>query len=243
MSRIAIPIASSEFDAVAGDYEGALQQGLRVSGESAEYFATSRIQWLQQRLEKLGISVAGHTAIDFGCGTGNSIPHLQRFLEVKHIVGLDPSRESLRMASARFSDPNVEFHAPTDYHVCRDAGLAFCNGVFHHIEPADRHNALVQIRTYMKPGAVFAYWENNPWNPGTRYIMKRIPFDKDAIPISIPESHRLLRNAGFQILSTDSCFYFPRMLHWLRWMEPWLCKIPLGAQYLVIAQNPPPAMA
>jgi trans-aconitate methyltransferase len=238
MSRIAIPIASSEFDAVAGDYEGALQQGLRVSGESAEYFASSRTRWLQRRLEAIGIPLPFKKAIDFGCGTGNSIQHLRQHLKADLIVGLDPSIESLRTASARYSLPHAEFHTPDAYGARSDADLVFCNGVFHHIEPTYRPKALSQVHSYLKPRGIFAFWENNPWNPGTRYIMRRIPFDRDAVPIAIRESHRLLRNAGFQILATDSCFYFPRALCWLRWLEPCLCKIPLGAQYLVIAQKP-----
>jgi hypothetical protein len=26
----------------------------------------------------------------------------------------------------------------------------------------------------MRPGGVVALWENNPWNPATRYVMGRI---------------------------------------------------------------------
>jgi len=59
---------------------------------------------------------------------------------------------------------------------------------------------LKNILGALKPGGLFAFWENNPWNPGTRIVMSRIPFDRDAEIISPPAAKRLLRRAGFSIL-------------------------------------------
>ena len=64
----------------------------------------------------------------------------------------------------------------------RLADLAYSNGTFHHIPPAKRMDALGFIFQRLKPGGIFALWENNPWNPGTRWVIEsRIPFDRDAI--------------------------------------------------------------
>jgi hypothetical protein len=87
------------------------------------------------------------------------------------------------------------------------------------------------------PGGMFALWENNPWNPGTRYIMSRVPFDKDAITMTPPETRRLLRNAGFEIVRTDFLFLFPHLLRALRPLERVLAPLPLGGQYLVLARK------
>jgi len=38
---------------------------------------------------------------------------------------------------------------------------------------------------------------NNPWNPGTRYVMSRCEFDEDAITLSPPQCRKLLRSSGF----------------------------------------------
>ena len=43
-------------------------------------------------------------------------------------------------------------------------------------------------------GGVLALFENNPWNPGTRLVMKRIPFDRNAQTIS-PRAGRAGRPA------------------------------------------------
>jgi hypothetical protein len=87
------------------------------------------------------------------------------------------------------------------------------------------------------PGGVFALWENNPWNPGTRYIMSRVPFDKDAITMTPPETRRLLRATGFEIVRTDFLFVFPHLLRVLRPLERLLARLPLGGQYLVLARK------
>ena len=80
-------------------------------------------------------------------------------------------------------------------------------------------------------------WENNPWNPGTRYVMSRIPFDQGAVTLTPPEARALVRQGGFQVVRTDSLFFFPRQLKWLRWMEPHLWRLPLGGQYQVLCRR------
>jgi hypothetical protein len=93
----------------------------------------------------------------------------------------------------------------------------------------------------LRPGGFFAFWENNPWNPGTRWIMSRTPIDRDAITISPREARKLLHSADFRVLSVDSLFYFPRSLGWFRPLEKVLTRLPLGGQYLVLCVKDSPA--
>jgi len=238
MNSLASTASPSEFDAYAEDYENALQQGLSVSGESSDYFARHRVEWFSRRLHERGLPVPGGRGMDFGCGVGNSIPHLLQTLRLSQVVGLDISAQSLRIARSRFPSLPVEWNSPFHYASQMDRDLVYCNGVFHHIPLSDRGSAMQRIRDALAPGGILAFWENNPWNPGTRYIMRRIPFDRDAIPLSIPESKRLIAWSGLKILEVTTCFYFPKSLRRLRFLEPWLCKFPLGAQYCILAQRP-----
>jgi SAM-dependent methyltransferase len=116
--------------------------------------------------------------------------------------------------------------------------LAYCNGVFHHIPPAGRDAAARDVFRWLRPGGAFALWENNPWNPGTRLVMSRIPFDRDAITLSYLEAQALLRRAGFRAVATSFHFFFPSALRALRRAEPWLERVPFGAQYCVLARKP-----
>ena len=77
----------------------------------------------------------------------------------------------------------------------------------------------------------------NPWNPGTRLVMRRIPFDRDAKLLSPPHARELLTRAGFNVLRTDFLFLFPRVLSALRPPEGRLARFPVGAQYMVLCRK------
>lgn len=68
--------------------------------------------------------------------------------------------------------------------------------------------------------------------------MSRIPFDRDAITLSAPKARALLRTGGFEIVRTNFLFIFPRTLSWFRSLEPLAARLPLGAQYQVLARKP-----
>jgi SAM-dependent methyltransferase len=126
----------------------------------------------------------------------------------------------------------------SQYQPSEQIDLAFCNGVFHHIPLNERPAAVNFVHRSMRPGGLFALWENNPWNPGTRYVMSRVPFDRDAITLTPPEARRLVQAGGFEILRTDFLFIFPRVLRWFRGLESLVSRLPLGAQYQVLCRKP-----
>ena len=150
--------------------------------------------------------------------------------------GVDVSAASLETARETHTRDGATF-AMIEERIGATFDLAFCNGVFHHIPVAERHGAAAYVHDALLPGGFFALWENNPWNLGTRYIMSRVPFDRDAIMMSPPQTRRLLRDAGFDIVRTDYLFIFPHLLRTLRPLERVLSPFPLGGQYLVLARK------
>src|SRR5262249_8983366 len=155
-------------------------------------------------------------AMDFGCGTGSATPYLLGVLGVESVIGLDISAQSIAVAKSAWDGKPAQFMLTDEYQPQEQIDLAFCNGVFHHIPSRHHAGAVRFIYRSLRPGALFALWENNPWNPGTRYVMKRCPFDKDAIMLTPAETKRLLEAEGFQVISTSFMFIFPRPLAWLR---------------------------
>jgi SAM-dependent methyltransferase len=229
------PTDRSWFDEFAGHYDAALARGLSISGEDKHYFAQGRLTWLAGVLKTLGESPK--RAMDFGCGTGSSAPLFFQSLGAESVIGVDSSPELISLAAARYASASATFLPFSRYRPAAEMDLVYCNGVFHHVPPEDRLEALDYVFRSLRSGGLFSFWENNPWNPGTRYVMSRIPFDRDAVTLSPPEARRLLRRAGFHILRTDSLFIFPRSLRRLRWIEPWLASLPLGAQYQVLCRR------
>ena len=229
-------VPNREFDGYAAQYDAALAQGISVSGEDKEYFARGRIAWLASCLSELGVHP--ESALDFGCGTGSASEFLFELIGVRSLVGVDVSVQSLEVARQMHSSEHVQFLQFGEHQPSELLDLAFCNGVFHHIPIDERGAAVDYVRRSLRPGGLFALWENNPWNPGTRYVMSRIPFDKDAITLTPPESRSLLEAGGFEVLSTSFLFIFPRVLSWLRGIEPHVSTLPLGAQYQVLCRKP-----
>ncbi len=224
-----------QFDSFAEDYDAALNKGLSVSGEDKNYFARGRMTCLAAALASLAHRPAD--IMDFGCGTGSATPFVFEAFPDARLVGTDISDKSLAVARRHHGGPRASFTLMDEYQPAGLLDLIFCNGVFHHIPLTERPKCVKYILDSLKPGGLFALFENNPWNPGTRLVMSRIPFDKDAITLSPPESRRLLREGSFEIVRSVSLFYFPRLLKWLRPAETLLAGLPLGAQYLVLGRK------
>lgn len=225
-----------EFDNYADDYDAALKRGLRLTGESKDYFAKNRICLLAAKLQNL--NATPHAFLDFGCGTGSATPLLREHFNVTGITGIDPSEKSLEEARKRNGNEPAQFINSEFFTAESVYDLAYCNGVFHHIQIVDRITAATQVFDALKPGGYFSFWENNPWNPMTRFIMSRVAFDKDANLIWPKSARKILRNSGFEIVSTDFAFIFPALLKALRFLEQPLRKLPLGGQYHVLCRKP-----
>ena len=227
------PQPPSQFDAFACSYDSALAQGLAATGEDREFFARGRIGWLKRCLAE--IKFRPQTVMEFGCGTGANLPLLRELAGAGPVLGLEISAGSIEVAKTRIPESVAELVQPTNYKPAAGVDLAFCNGVFHHIAPAGRASAIEYVRECLRPGGLFALWENNPWNPGTRWVMRRIPFDRDAEMVTAADARILLEAAGFRILRTDYLFIFPHALRALRPLEARLSGLPLGGQYQVLA--------
>lgn len=225
-----------EFDRYADTYDEYLNEALSISGEKKDYFARERVRWLARHLARLGETP--HTALDYGCGIGDTSVFLKEFLNVQSVLGLDVSILSLERARSTYGSDTCHFLAFADYKPDESMDLAYCNGVFHHIPPIERDSAVAHIYQCLRPGGLFALWENNPWNLGTRYVMRRCVFDRDAVTITPPQAKRILSKGGFEILDLDYRFFFPRRLNVFRFLEGRMSELPLGGQYQVLCRKP-----
>ncbi len=231
-----LPPAGAPFDQYSAGYDAALEAGLAVSGEGKTYFARGRVTWLQRRLAQAGL--AADRVLDFGCGTGSAAPFLLELLAPRALVGVDISTPSLEIARREHGSSRTRFLTPSELLAEAPFDVAYCNGVFHHIPLGQRDGAVACVWGALRPGGTFAFWENNPWNPGTRYVMSRIPFDHDALTLRPAVARALLRRGGFEVVRTDFLFVFPRTMAWFRGLETLLARWPLGAQYLVLVRKP-----
>lgn len=217
----------------AHDYDAMLAEGLSLSGEDKGWFIEGRLRWLADRLSS---APAPRRILDFACGVGDTSAALTRMFPGAEVVGFDLSEDAVELARERHGATGVTFESGADLPVGA-FDLCYVNGAFHHIPATDQRRVLVGLREALRPGGWLALFENNPWNPGARLVMRRIPFDRDAVMLSIPRARRLVREAGFaEVRPTSTGFWFPRSLAMLRPTERPLSRLPGGAQYLVLAR-------
>ena len=227
-----------EFDAYAVDYDEALNRGLSLSGERKDFFAVGRVVWTLRQLKRRGWQrPEGVRILDYGCGTGSAVPHFLEHFSGAQITGVDVSTGALEVARGEFSGAGATFVTVEEFTPRSDMDLAFTNGTFHHIPLDERDAAMQAICSALKPGGWFAFWENNPWSPAARLVMARIPFDRDAVMVWPVQARRLASAAGFHVHTTDFRFIFPGPLGFLRPVELFVTRLPLGAQYLILCRK------
>jgi SAM-dependent methyltransferase len=227
--------ADDLFDQYAAAYEQALSAAIAPAGESREYFAEGRVAWLKRCLDEA--KQTPQALLDFGCGDGATTPVLLAALKADLAVGVDVSAKSLEIARKRHATERIRYESIGEFHATGQMDLAYCNGVFHHIPPAQRAEALALVNRALHVGGLFSFWENSPWSPATRYVMSRCAFDRGAIMLTPPEARSLLRSGGFEILRTDFRFIFPRALRALRKIEDFVHRLPLGTQYQILCRK------
>ncbi len=196
------------FDHYTETYGTVLETALASTGEGQEYSARNRVALLAKLLQSLRHT--SHRTLDFGCGTGTTTPHILEYLAAINWLAWDVSRESVDTANRRFASDRARFCDLDSHTPDGTFNLAYCNGVFHHIPPSQRERSASHVFDSLHAGGIFALWENNPWNPGTRYVMSHCEFDGDAIPLTPPEVRRLLRKVGFEIIPDGLPVYLSR---------------------------------
>jgi len=217
------------------EYNRMLDKGICLSGEKKDFFMAGRISNL---IEILPSSFNPEMILDYGCGIGDTTVFLSEKLPNSSVVGVDVDDKIIDYARGKHGGGRVSFKTFDELVEEDFFDLCYVNGVLHHVAPSERLSYLEKIFSVLKHGGFFSLFENNPFNPGTRLVMKRIPFDKDAIPLSFLEAERLLGQSGFTHHATRFLFFFPKCLKIFRFMEQWFKRIPLGAQYLVLAKKP-----
>lgn len=216
-------------------YGEELARGLRFTGYPAAHFSAKRIERVRALAAEQ--SVAVNTVLDFGCGAGSALPTLRAAFPGARVIGFEPEPGLRDAARAVAVQAEAEVLDANELAMSAEADLVYCNGVFHHIERADRIAAIATLARALRPGGLACIWDNSPLNPGTRFVMSRIPFDRGAILLGPRELEVLELSAGLTPIVTEFHFVFPRWLRALDGIEPALRRLPVGGQFLVAGRR------
>jgi SAM-dependent methyltransferase len=221
-------VTNPEFDKFAKKYDELLRETIPDTLSDDTYFAEYKIA-LVAKIIKSRITCR---VLDFGCGAGRSIPFLRHYFPKAEIWGYDVSPASLEMAASH--SPDATYFSDWDQ---LDEGVKFdviiAANVFHHIPVDQRLEALIRCRQSLEPQGEMFMFEHNPYNPMTRWIFERCPFDVDAEMLNLKTAIALSKEAGYVSEQHAYTLFFPKPLAYFRKIEPWLKHLPLGAQYYV----------
>lgn len=222
-----------DFDNYAEDYEKILANGLKYFGEDNSYFAEVKIQILLNNLTD-----SPGTILEYGCGIGRNFPYFIKYFPDTDLYGCDISVKSIEIASKLY--PSVNFFKSEKYvddKYINKFDLVFITNVLHHIIPEKRKKVLDKVRDMLKPNGLLIIFEHNPFNPLTRYVVKKCPFDFDTILLSSRELKKLIKLTGFVKLRSGYIIFFPSFLKIFRLFEKYMTQIPLGGQYYVVSRK------
>ncbi len=221
-----------DFDDFALTYQSLLDENLKISGESAQYFSAYKANYLARCLGRQ----AGRKILDYGCGVGLLSVELKRRLPGAQVHGYDLSQDSVARVPAALSAQG-RFTSDWDA-VGDDFDVAVIANVLHHIPVTERQETIRKIARRLSPAGYLVIFEHNPANPLTRRAVAQCPFDGDAVLLPPRESVEYARGAGMVFMKRDFLVFFPRRLRWFRSLEPRLAWCGLGAQYAVTAMKP-----
>ena len=225
----------SEFDKHAGGYADMLERSLAPIGGFDEYYT-------RRKVDHVAAAVAGSrpaTLLDFGCGIGSTIGLLRGAFPDVRLAGADVSAGSIAEAARRH--PAERFHLLDEGFARshRDAfDVVYVANVFHHVPPAQRDAVMRQVSGLLAPGGRLFFFEHNPFNPLTRWVVSRCEFDEDAILLRPAEARALARQAGLEIVRLSYLLFFPPKLGAFVRLERGLGWLPAGAQYCLEARKP-----
>jgi SAM-dependent methyltransferase len=222
----------SEFDAYRDTYRAEIEQALPLGGMELERFTAAKADRLVELAGRCLGPQGALTALDVGCGTGETDRFLAEAFGSLH--GADISEGLLSRASE--SNPGVEYRHHEPGRLPYENGtfdLAFCINVMHHVPPPEWPAFVAEMGRVTRRGGIVTVFEHNPLNPITRRVVSRCTFDADAVLLRRRRTQQLLEDAGLLPTEGGYILFIPVGAAWARALERPLRWVPLGAQYYV----------
>lgn len=237
----------AEFDTYAAGYAAGMDHPIkRMMGSSERLYMIPKARWLIRDLARhpLPNSTARvqPALLDFGCGAGAFLFELQEMHFVGRLSGCDVSAGMLKQAGEAFKrEPVPELRqlkigepAPYD-DAAFDIVIVCC--VLHHVPVAERSGLLADLWRLVKPGGRLYFFEHNPRNPLTRWVVKRTPIDRNAVLATPRQIVEALPAQARLDLRVEYILFFPPRWQWLAPLDRLLRVVPLGAQYAMVCSK------
>ncbi|MDQ1682469.1 MAG: hypothetical protein QOH99_1010 [Frankiaceae bacterium] len=252
------PATLGEHDRSGSGYRASHLSEARARDYDPQFWAPSSaraLDWdLEQRiLDRIfahDLATKPTCALDFACGTGRVLRYLES--RIPQTIGVDIAEEMVAYARPRCPDSRFVKHDVTtgphpDIPASVDVVTAF--RFFLNAEPDLRRDVLAWIRSVLGTGGtLIANFHLNPRSLRGRYLLLRWRGRPRTAMVSPWEAHRILADAGFDVLACYGYEYLPyrrdgnhlRGVGLRRWVEISLLNRrrvrDLGGAFIVVAR-------
>lgn len=226
---------SQEFDSYARTYQAEIEKSTRVFGQKHAFFVRDKIEQLLDAFSEVG-PVDKLKVLDVGCGVG--LGHDAIAEAVGELHGVDVSQESLDMAVR--DNPNVSYRSYEGNRLpysdsSFDCAYAIC--VLHHVPKRQWSVFMEEMVRVIRPGGQLVVIEHNPLNPATQWVVRTCELDKNANLLFSWRLRRLFIHVGAVLPRVRFTLFTPFAAKFFRALDRGLCRIPLGAQYIVTGRK------
>ena len=219
-----------DFDEFADGYESSLTSALGMFGGENSYFTTRKVEIIAQ----IAVNQNHFRILDYGCGIGLLTGILREQFPVAEIWGSDISATSMKIA--KMNNPTM-VEANDDELPLGHFDYVVLSNVLHHVSPVSRNNLLVKISKTLNEKGKLIIFEHNKLNPVTRKIVDRCEFDVGVELLSKSSCTRMFDDSGnFEVIDSGYFLVFPPILKKLRHLESFFNKLPVGAQFWLLAE-------
>ena len=216
------------FDEYASNYTAITQKKLNFFNNSRDYFDVYKVKITKKIFFKPA------RILDYGCGIGLCVKYLKIEFPDSEIYGTDLSKESLKIAKSKNPFLNiVDIDNLTNYKF----DLIFVAGVFHHIEPKNRHDVFSTLNNLLDNNGGLIIFEHNPFNFITKKLVSECPYDEGVELIKMSNLQSLFNFNDLNIVDKGYTLFFPSFLSFLRKFEIYLKSFFLGGQYYIAGKK------
>jgi ubiquinone/menaquinone biosynthesis C-methylase UbiE len=225
-----------EFDAIANRYNEEIVENLGSLGRFRDSMLFYKSQYLKYLLPETPSAI-----LDYGCGIGMNMPYLREYFPNTELFGCDISQESISLARENIHGCVFDtIETVGDLKIYKGKiDCVFISTVLHHIPFGEHEKWIGGLYGIMKKDGHMIIFEHNMKNPLTKRFVEKIPMDKDAHMLDSKYSLNILRKTFGEnsFIRMGYTYFFPWRNRMFTWIEHRLSRLPLGAQYYVIAKK------
>ena len=224
------------FDQHKESYRDDLKSAVAFIGQDLDFFTGLKVGHLLETAKMHFGDLKSLAALDVGCGIGLTDQFLVSQLGQLH--GVDIAKGVVE--KAKNTNPSAHYQV---YDGCRlpfadsTFDLTFSICVMEYVPPLSRKKFIEEMYRVTRTNGLIVIFQHNPFNPLTRFVIKRCSYDDNQWQLKKSEVVNLFIGTQIDLIEQRFVLFFPWRGKIFRKIESKLSWLPVGAQYFVAGKK------